>query len=42
MGISGEKYEKLVEYSEILGLVFQMKDDVLDIEGAIYKTGKNP
>lgn len=33
--------EKLSRYGEILGDMFQIKDDILDIVGDIEKTGKN-
>ena len=35
-----EKREKLVEYSKLIGLAFQIKDDILDIEGEFENTGK--
>ena len=35
-----EKKEKLVEYSKLIGLAFQIKDDILDIEGEFENTGK--
>ena len=38
--IPSEKSEKLVEYSKLLGIAFQIKDDILDIEGTFEETGK--
>ena len=38
--IEKEKREKLVEYSKLIGLAFQIKDDILDIEGGFENTGK--
>lgn len=35
-----ETTAKLVEYSELIGLAFQIKDDILDIEGEFEKIGK--
>ncbi len=32
--------EKLVQYAEIIGLTFQIKDDILDVEGDFDKLGK--
>jgi len=31
---------KLTEYSELIGLAFQIKDDILDVEGEFEKLGK--
>ena len=38
--IEGEKCEKMVEYSKLLGIAFQIKDDILDIEGNFEEIGK--
>ena len=40
LGIKGESKEALLKYSELIGLSFQIKDDLLDIEGEFEKTGK--
>lgn len=40
LNINGEKKEKLLEFSELLGIAFQIKDDILDIEGTFEETGK--
>lgn len=37
---SEETTEKLVRYAELIGLTFQIKDDILDIEGDFEKIGK--
>lgn len=37
---SSEIAEKLVQYAEIIGLTFQIKDDILDVEGDFEKLGK--
>ncbi len=31
----------MVEYSKLLGIAFQIKDDILDIEGNFEEIGKN-
>ena len=35
------KISKMVEYSKLLGIAFQIKDDILDIEGNFEEIGKN-
>lgn len=32
--------DKLIKYSELIGLTFQIKDDILDVEGDFEKIGK--
>ncbi|ERL25796.1 putative geranyltranstransferase [Leptotrichia sp. oral taxon 225 str. F0581] len=40
LDIEGKKREKMVEYSKLLGIAFQIKDDILDIEGNFEEIGK--
>jgi len=40
-GASGEQFHALSGYSEKIGLAFQIKDDILDVEGEAGVTGKN-
>ena len=40
LDIEDEKREKLIEYSKLIGIAFQIKDDILDIEGTFEETGK--
>lgn len=40
-GASEDDKNKLNEFGQKLGLVFQIKDDILDVEGNVNKLGKN-
>ena len=40
LNIENEKYQKMVEYSKLLGIAFQIKDDILDIQGDFEEIGK--
>ena len=41
IGDADEKItEKLIEYAELIGLTFQIQDDILDVEGDFEKIGK--
>ena len=40
LNIGSEKREKMVEYSKLLGIAFQIKYDILDIEGNFEEIGK--
>lgn len=41
-GASPEETEQLGRYGKHLGLAFQIKDDILDIEGSLAELGKTP
>ena len=40
-GANEDDKNKLNEFGQKLGLVFQIKDDILDVEGNVNKLGKN-
>ncbi len=40
LDIDEKNTRKLLEYSKLIGIAFQIKDDILDIEGDFDKTGK--
>lgn len=39
-GASHDEYERLLEYSENIGLAFQIKDDIMDVESSQAQLGK--
>ncbi len=39
-GTVGKKQDVLLEYADLIGLAFQIKDDILDVEGEFEKLGK--
>jgi heptaprenyl diphosphate synthase len=41
-GCSGEQVETLREYGELIGMVFQLSDDILDIVSDAEESGKTP
>jgi geranylgeranyl diphosphate synthase type II len=41
-GAQRSDLRRLTRYGEFLGLAFQVADDILDLEGTVEKTGKQP
>jgi geranylgeranyl diphosphate synthase type II len=39
--ITDREYNALEEYAEAIGLAFQIKDDIMDVEGTLEEMGKN-
>ncbi|RRD40395.1 polyprenyl synthetase family protein [Leptotrichia sp. OH3620_COT-345] len=42
LNVNQIRKEKLIKYSRLIGTAFQIKDDILDIEGTFEKIGKKP
>ena len=40
LNVEGVKKEKLLEFAQIIGIVFQRKEELLDVEGSFEETGK--